>query len=47
MNKTKNCNNILILYTLFPIDILKIIYIKLCQNNAFITILKNVKQRNY
>lgn len=41
----KNCSNILILYTLLPIDILKIIYIKLCQNNAYVIILKNVKQR--
>ena len=41
----KNCSNILILYTLLPIDILKIIYIKLCQNNAYAIILKNVKQR--
>ena len=41
----KNCSNILILYSLLPIDILKIIYIKLCQNNAYNIILKNVKQR--
>ena len=41
----KNCSNILILYTLLPIDILKIIYIKLSQNNAYAVILKNLKQR--
>lgn len=41
----KNCSNILILYTLLSIDILKIIYIKLCQNNAYAIILKTVKQR--